>query len=309
MITIIGCILTVGLSVMFGLMGKPKEMALTILVCSIALCFINIDKINKFKAGSFEAEMKATVDEANATIKQLREVASTFAEATLTNLMASTFVGGMTMKQRLLLHDQLIVNLKDIGASDKQIARADKMWEHGIGVIFNRMIENAIEGRDNPNIVNIKDRDKALNASREFHKLLKFDEWKAPTSAQAREFIVDKGVMNTQVDELLKDYQEFENTGGFRRIEVFVNDKAYGSVGIPLTYGAIQVKENYNKDKKLMAITVMYKVKGYNSTAGDWFWVKFTPDGTAKPYGKPKGCVSCHGAVADNDFVMVHEIE
>ena len=90
---------------------------------------------------------------------------------------------------------------------------------------------------------------------------------------------------------------------------VYINGIAYRANSNPLPNGAIQVKENFNKDKKLMAITVMYKVKGYNPDAGDWFWVKYTPDGKAKPYGRPKGCISCHGAADDNDFVMVHEFE
>jgi biotin synthase len=35
--------------------------------------------------------------------------------------------------------------------------------------------------------------------------------------------------------------------------------------------GANAVLENYGKDKELKAITVMYKVAGYNPDAGDWF--------------------------------------
>jgi len=91
--------------------------------------------------------------------------------------------------------------------------------------------------------------------------------------------------------------------------KVYVNDKAYGSSKVPLEYGAIQVKENYNTNKRLMAITVMYKLKGYHPERGDWFWVKYTPEGNAKPYGKPTGCISCHNSRSDNDFVMVHDIE
>lgn len=32
-------------------------------------------------------------------------------------------------------------------------------------------------------------------------------------------------------------------------------------------------------DKKLAAVTVMYKVKGYNPDAGEIFWMKFLQDG------------------------------
>ena len=91
--------------------------------------------------------------------------------------------------------------------------------------------------------------------------------------------------------------------------KVYVNDRAVNSARPPVQYGAIVVKENYNKAKELKAITVMYKVPGYNPKDGDWFWAKFTPDGTAKPFGKPKGCIGCHGTRASNDFILVHEFE
>ncbi|MCP4673189.1 MAG: cytochrome P460 family protein [Desulfobacula sp.] len=91
--------------------------------------------------------------------------------------------------------------------------------------------------------------------------------------------------------------------------KVYVNDRAYNSSKVPLEYGAIQVKENYNMAKELKAITVMYKVKGYNPPDGDWFWVKYSPNGMAKPHGKPTGCIDCHGTRANNDFVIVHDIE
>ena len=91
--------------------------------------------------------------------------------------------------------------------------------------------------------------------------------------------------------------------------KVFVNKQALESTSPPLRYGAIEVKENYGKDKELKAITAMYKVKGYNPDDGDWFWVKYSPDGKALKAGKPMGCIGCHGTRAANDFVLVHEFK
>ena len=91
--------------------------------------------------------------------------------------------------------------------------------------------------------------------------------------------------------------------------KVYVNDRALNSHGTPVQYGAIQVKESYNKAKELKAITVMYKVYGYNPIDGDWFWVRYKPDGKAGPYGKLESCISCHGTRASNDFILVHEFE
>ncbi len=91
--------------------------------------------------------------------------------------------------------------------------------------------------------------------------------------------------------------------------KVYVNDKALNSSKAPVHYGAIEVKENYDNSKKLKVITVMYKVKGYNPAAGDWFWVKYRLNGKADKFGKPKGCIRCHGVRADNDYISVHEFK
>ncbi len=95
--------------------------------------------------------------------------------------------------------------------------------------------------------------------------------------------------------------------GSFHK--VYVNHIAYGAASAPMKEGAIVVKENYNKNKKLMAITMMYKIKGFNPEKGDWYWVRYTPKGKAKPYGKVKMCIGCHSSADDNDFIFVHEFE
>lgn len=75
--------------------------------------------------------------------------------------------------------------------------------------------------------------------------------------------------------------------------------------GKPMPYGAIIVKENYGKDKKsLMAVTPMYKVRGYNPEGGDWFWGKYGPDGKIMASGKVKGCINCHGVQKAKDWIF-----
>ena len=91
--------------------------------------------------------------------------------------------------------------------------------------------------------------------------------------------------------------------------KVYVNARGLASGHTPVQYGSIQVKENYSKGKELKAITVMYKSHEYNPEAGDWYWVKYTPEGKAGPVGKPGGCIGCHGTRAKNDFILVHEFK
>src|SRR5210317_2257077 len=73
--------------------------------------------------------------------------------------------------------------------------------------------------------------------------------------------------------------------------KVYVNDRALNSARPPLQYGSILVKENYSKDEKLGAVTVMYKINAYNPEEGDWFWVKYSSDGKVDKFGKPKGWI------------------
>ena len=92
-------------------------------------------------------------------------------------------------------------------------------------------------------------------------------------------------------------------------VKVYVNDILYNADSTPVPYGSIQVKEAYNKDKKMTAITVMYKVEGYNPDAGDWYWARFSTDGRGGPEGKVNMCIGCHRPKANNDYIYVHSIK
>jgi len=71
---------------------------------------------------------------------------------------------------------------------------------------------------------------------------------------------------------------------------------------IPAT--AFIVKENYTAEKELAAVTVMYKVEGYNPEGGDWFWLKYTPDGKIEKEGLVEGCIGCHASAKGNDWLF-----
>lgn len=73
--------------------------------------------------------------------------------------------------------------------------------------------------------------------------------------------------------------------------------------------GSFIVKENYMPNKKLGAVTVMYRVDGYNADAGDWFWAKYNADGSIAKEGKVAGCIGCHAAVINNDWVFTGPVK
>ncbi len=105
-------------------------------------------------------------------------------------------------------------------------------------------------------------------------------------------------------------YPAEEPHGAF--LTTYVNDRAHSAItgrkgAIPAR--SIIVKENYDADKNLVALTVMYKVAGYNPEEGDWFWAKYLADGTIDLEGKVPGCIECHGLVRANDFIYTSDLK
>jgi hypothetical protein len=99
-------------------------------------------------------------------------------------------------------------------------------------------------------------------------------------------------------------YPGREPHGAF--LTTYVNKTAYDAIKGKkgqMADGSIVVKENYTADKKLAALTVIYKVKGYNPQAGDWFWAKYLPDGKVAAEGKVDACIQCHATAKANDYI------
>ncbi len=95
-------------------------------------------------------------------------------------------------------------------------------------------------------------------------------------------------------------------------VRTFVNDAAFSvAEDFPgeMPYGSIIVKENYPPGDKenMAALTIMYKVAGYNPEAGDWFWAEYAPDGTVEAAGKVAGCIDCHSQPGAYDYILSWE--
>jgi len=128
----------------------------------------------------------------------------------------------------------------------------------------------------------------------------------------------------------LADYRNWSSPAGLdgwqkgnsphgKALKYYINDimsKASRDAG----HGAIIVKENYARKKgKLVAVTIMEKRRGYDPDNGDWFWVKYGPDGKVlkNPKGMKlagrvakgmnKGCIACHRNARGNDFIFYND--
>ena len=94
-------------------------------------------------------------------------------------------------------------------------------------------------------------------------------------------------------------------------LTTYINDIAMNSIKKMkgMKNNSIIVKENHAPNKKLVAVTVMYKVKGYNPEGGDWFWVKYDAGFEILQEGKIKGCLDCHGTANDNDYIFSGKVK
>lgn len=98
-------------------------------------------------------------------------------------------------------------------------------------------------------------------------------------------------------------------------LTTYVNETALTALeaGAPISIpeDGFVIKENYSPEGMLGAVTVMYKVPGYNADHNDWWWAKYLPDGSLdtapngmEMEGRVPGCQSCHIQAADNDYVI-----
>ena len=90
-------------------------------------------------------------------------------------------------------------------------------------------------------------------------------------------------------------------------VTIYLNDKAAESVKTQkgMANNSVILQENYNRSKELSAVTVMYKVKGYNPEGGDWFWVKYDYRLKVISEGKVYDCIGCHSKAKNNDYVLI----
>lgn len=94
-------------------------------------------------------------------------------------------------------------------------------------------------------------------------------------------------------------------------ISTYVNDLALDAINMKrgtMPPGSVVLKENFAPDKTLAAVTLMYKVPGFDPDNGDWYWLQRTADGTVRAEGKVAGCISCHTAKASNDYLYLGAI-
>ncbi|REG82156.1 hypothetical protein [Marinomonas pollencensis] len=203
--------------VVIGIQFDDQSTSWVAALCGAFVTFMaRIGDLAELSLGPVKARMKEQIEKAAATIDQLRQVATTTSEATLTDLMAGSFMGGMSLKKRLELHDNIIDALKGIGASEAQLELAEKDWKKGISIIYQRAIRNAVEERPDPNKINVNASDEQKKADKEINDLMNFERWECPSPSQIRSVLKKYQIESPSAEKWISDYEFFLETNVIR---------------------------------------------------------------------------------------------
>lgn len=90
-------------------------------------------------------------------------------------------------------------------------------------------------------------------------------------------------------------------------VKYYVNPAGMSDIDNPPS-GSIFVKEQFDKDKKIMGLTIMKKLDGYDPENKDWYWAIADVQARITNAGKlnsswTSSCISCHKKGDDLLFV------
>ncbi|MDP5136515.1 hypothetical protein ORJ04_11210 [Rheinheimera baltica] len=127
-LNIAGFLLLIASIFIFGLQGMAAEMGIAVAASGIFLAFANLEKFSEFKGAGFEAKLREVVNEANATIENLKDVAKPLIETNLFALAkAGRFSGGAFGKDHEL-YDQLVELQAKIGLDGEDLEKSKSTY-------------------------------------------------------------------------------------------------------------------------------------------------------------------------------------
>lgn len=121
---------TLFFSAYFGFRKQPKEMWAIIIAGSLAMAFCNMDRLTRFKAPGFEAEMRLKIDEAYATLDNLRELAVNVVDPLLTLLaMQDRVFQRIPQESKIEIKEEVVQSLNQLGVSQTKIKEVTKFFD------------------------------------------------------------------------------------------------------------------------------------------------------------------------------------
>lgn len=221
-----GVVFTVAAPLYIGLeLNDPSTSWVSFLIGAFVTFMSKFEDIVEFSLGPLRARMREKIDEADASLSQLRQIAKGLAEITLTDLMASNFWAGLPLNRKLDFHDELMEKLEHLGVTGSDREKTEEMWRKGMGIIYHRAISYVAAERENKHTLSKKEQtnEKFRAAIDKLDGLIDIKKgWDSPTPAQYEKFLSENGLMNKEAQAWIDDYRHYLETGEIRRRDLFV---------------------------------------------------------------------------------------
>lgn len=211
-----GIAFTIVAPIVIALHFQSLELAALSAGCGVFVTLISrFDELSELSFGVVRARMREKIDEANATLDELRQIAVVISDAILSQIMMSAFWGGMPIAKQFQVHDKIISTLSKIGVDEQQIQSSLKYWNIGVKIRYRNAIKRRLSEIRNSD--NKSDIDNVLSKMSELFKL--GDEYEIPKSYEIREIIENIfDNIDSEIEEILEDYQHFCDMGEVRNI-------------------------------------------------------------------------------------------
>jgi len=198
------------------LTGSAANGGLCFLSGTLSVFFSRLDSLEEFSLGPLKAKLRRAIDEANATVEQLRDLGCQLSDAILSQLVSSEMLGVHDSKDKHVLKGRIISCLTDLGVSSTQKEQAQRGWKRGISVLYVRRIESSIF---DDGVINENKKDGELEALDEIHSHSNMFLWDVPNSDIIRAILVKHSVSKPLLNKLLDDYQRFLETSEVQSID------------------------------------------------------------------------------------------
>lgn len=202
--------------------GSNAGQAVTGLAGGLLLLFsASIERFKVLKGLGIEArtrKLDAAIDQATATLEQLRELAASLSGVALTELMSGHFVyGGLTLKDRIELHHELLETLKGLGVSAHRIDAADKNWRMGIASIYRSKIVSLVGKSSSP--------DSHRLAAQELEEMFSGEGLSTSSPSEVQNFLELRGLMTPEIQKWVSDFDFYIKNKRIRRIDQFAAEE------------------------------------------------------------------------------------
>jgi hypothetical protein len=139
--------------------------------------------------------------------------------ALLATMIGADFMGGMSTRQRLDIHDEMMRDLRAMGLKESQLQDADRGWRQGMNVLFGRLFGELFDEKAAAKGITGSDRNKLAT---EINSFVRIAEWQIAPVSDYRDFFKRADTYDAVIEGWFEEFEHFKATGELRCREDFL---------------------------------------------------------------------------------------